>query len=405
MGSGWPARPVRPAWTASVGWPPARHGEAVAMLGHAPPPALRPRTSALAVTTAIVLGLIALGVAVLLIINASPVPVIVSAFAAALSFPLLIALCFWLDTYEPEPGRYRLAALAWGGTVAVLIGAGLSYVLGYLVSDSEVIAAVVWAPLTEEFGKALFLIVLVALRPRQVHGPLDGAIYAALVGIGFSFVEDTLYYSVGFLGGGAESLATLVVLRGVLGAFSHSLYAAMFGIGLGIAVQTRSAIVRVVAPLLGFVLAVLLHALWNASVTFYDFLGFVLAYALVMLPALGIVTAWGAWARDREGATIRRSLAECAQFGLIHPAEIELVANLRSRRAVRKQARRLGGGGAERAVLALQQTLIEMAFLHAQVRRGQTPPDVHARMAALTSRAAALRPYVPPPLPLTSALR
>ena len=61
------------------------------MSGHAPPPALRPRTSALAVTTGIVLGLIGLGVAVLLVINASPVPVIISAFAAALSFPLLIA--------------------------------------------------------------------------------------------------------------------------------------------------------------------------------------------------------------------------------------------------------------------------------------------------------------------------
>lgn len=363
----------------------------------APPPALRPRTSVLAVGTGVVLGLIGLGVVVLLVINASPVPVVISALAAAVTFPLLILLCFWLDRYEPEPGRYRVAALAWGGTAAVLIGAGLSYLLTYLVSESEVVAAVVWAPVTEEFGKGLFLILLVVLRPGQLHGPLDGAIYAALVGIGFSFVEDTLYYSVSYVGGGGESLAVLVVLRGVLGAFSHSLYAAMFGIGLGIAVQTRSSVVRVVAPLLGFVAAVALHALWNASVTFYDQLGYLVAYVFVMLPVLGLTVALGVWARQREGVMIRTSLGECATFGFVHPAEIELAASLPTRSAARRHARRIGGSAAERAMKAFQQTLIEMAFLHNQVRRGHAPPNAAARMGELTLRAAALRPYVVPP--------
>ncbi len=368
----------------------------------AAPASLRPRTSVLAVVTGVVLGLIGLGVAVLLVINASPVPVVISALAAAVTFPLLILLCFWLDRYEPEPGRYRVAALAWGGTAAVLIGAGLSYLLAYLVNDSEVVAAVVWAPVTEEFGKALFLILLVVLRPRQVHGPLDAAIYAALVGIGFSFVEDTLYYSVGYVGGGTENLAVLVVLRGVLGAFSHSLYAAMFGIGLGIAIQTRSSVVRVVAPLLGFVAAVALHALWNASVTFYNQLGYLVAYVFVMLPALGVLIGLGVWARTREGAMIRASLSECAQFGFVHPAEIELVANLSNRSVARRHARRVGGTPAEQVMKAFQQTLIEMAFLHAQVRRGHVPPDAAARMADLNGRAASLRPYVvPPPVPIS----
>lgn len=365
----------------------------------APPPVLRARTSALAVVTGVVLGLGGLGVAVALVVNASPVPVIVSALAAAVTFPVLIALCFWLDRYEPEPGRYRIAALAWGGTGAVVIGAGLSFLLGYLVSDSDAIVAVVWAPLTEEFGKALFLIVLVVVRPRHIHGPLDGAIYAALVGIGFSFVEDTLYYSVGYLGGGTESLVALVVLRGVLGAFSHSLYAAMFGIGIGIAVQSRTPAVRVAAPLLGFLAAVVLHALWNGSLTFYNQLGYLVAYVFVMLPALGVVIGLGVWARNAEGAMIRGALAECARFGFVRPTEIDLVASLPSRRAARRQARLLGGRSAEQGVKAFQQTLIEMAFLHAQVQRGHLSPDAPSRMAELNARAAALRRYVPPDTP------
>jgi RsiW-degrading membrane proteinase PrsW (M82 family) len=349
----------------------------------------------------IVLGLIGAGVVVLLVINASPVPVVISALAAAVTFPLLIALCFWLDRYEPEPGRYRLAALAWGGTAAVLIGAGLSYLLAYLVDSSDVVAAVVWAPITEEFGKGLFLILVVVLRPRQLHGPLDGAIYAALVGIGFSFVEDTLYYSVGFVGGGPESLAALVVLRGVLGAFSHSIYAALFGIGIGVAVQSRSPAVRVLAPLAGFAGAVFMHALWNGSVTFYDQLGFLAAYVLVMLPVLGVLIALGTWARYQEGAMIRRSLAECAQFGFVSFDEIELVASLPERIRARRHARRIGGRQTVQLMAAFQQTLIEMAFLHTQVRRGKGPPDAAPRMAALNARAAALRPYLVRP-PLTS---
>ena len=31
-------------------------------------------------------------------------------------------------------------------------------------------------------------------RASQIHGLLDGLIYGALVGVGFAFVEDILYY-------------------------------------------------------------------------------------------------------------------------------------------------------------------------------------------------------------------
>ncbi len=363
----------------------------------------RPRTSALTVVTMIVLGVVAIGVAVLLVINAAPVPVVLAAASSAISFPLLIAFCFWLDRYEPEPGRYRVAALAWGGTVAVVIGAGLSLLLGYLVADSDAIGAVVWAPLTEEFGKGLFLILLVVLRRRHIQGPLDGAIYGALVGVGFSFVEDTLYYSVGFVEGGAENLVTLVVLRGFLGAFSHSLYAAMFGIGIGLAVQTRRPAVRVLAPLAGFAAAVFLHALWNGSITFFEQLGFVVAYLFVMLPLLGVVVALGIWTRDKEAALIRGALTECAYFGFIHPGDVDQVASLPRRRAARAAARRTGNRTAITATTGFQQALIEMAFLHGQVRRGRIPPDASARMADLSRRVAAYRQFLVmlPPSPTT----
>jgi protease PrsW len=362
----------------------------------------RPRTSALAIVTMIVLAVVAIGVTLLLVANASPVPVVIAAASSAVAFPLLIAFCFWLDRYEPEPGRYRLAALTWGGTLAVVIGAGLSLALGYLVNSSDAVGAVVWAPLTEEFGKGLFLVLLVVLRRRHVHGPLDGAIYGALVGIGFSFVEDTLYYATGYVEGGTESLVTLVVLRGMLGAFSHSLYTALFGIGIGIAVQTRRRWVRVVAPIAGYLAAVFLHALWNASVTFFEQLGFVVAYLFVMVPALGVVVALGIWTRDKEAALIRSSLTECARFGFIAPGDVDQVADLAVRRAARRAARQSGSRTAQLATVGFQQSLIEMAFLHAQVRRGRIPTDASARMHDLGHRVAAYRHFLVPATPLSA---
>ena len=52
----------------------------------------------------------------------------------------------------------------------------------------------VTAPIVEEAGKGLFLVAVVIFRRAQIHGLLDGLIYGALVGVGFAFVEDILYY-------------------------------------------------------------------------------------------------------------------------------------------------------------------------------------------------------------------
>ena len=55
-----------------------------------------------------------------MLLTGGPATAILTTLLAAVSFPLLIAVCFWLDRYEPEPGRYRLAALGWGAVVAVI---------------------------------------------------------------------------------------------------------------------------------------------------------------------------------------------------------------------------------------------------------------------------------------------
>ncbi|HZA71992.1 MAG TPA: PrsW family glutamic-type intramembrane protease, partial [Propionibacteriaceae bacterium] len=250
-----------------------------------PPELLRRRRSPLTWVTMIVLGLGALVIGVLIVLSGGPIPTLITTVLAAISFPLLILVLFWLDRYEPEPARYRLAAIGWGAVAAVafsLIAEGLLFALP---GTSSFVDTAVIAPLVEEAGKGLFLVVVVIFRRSQIHGVLDGLIYGALVGVGFAFVEDIVYYLSSLEGG---ALPLTFFLRGVMGPFAHPLFTSALGIGIGIAVTTRRPAVRVLAPILGYAVAVLMHGIWNGS-TFWGGNGFFFAYAVIMLPLLAIM--------------------------------------------------------------------------------------------------------------------
>ncbi len=365
-----------------------------------PPPALlkRPR-SALTWVTTIVLSLGALVIAVLLTLVGGPGPVVLVTFLAALAFPAVVAIVFWLDRYEPEPARYRLAALGWGGVVAVVLSFIGELVLSALPGVTSFVSAAVVAPVVEETGKGLFLVAVVLFRRAQVHGLLDGVVYGALVGVGFAFVEDILYYLSALDAGGGEGLTVTFFLRGVMGPFAHPLFTAATGLGIGIGLSTRSALWRFAAPVLGFAAAVVMHGLWNGS-SFLGNRGFFLTYAAVMLPLLIVVLCIAIWARSREGKMLAAALGQTVQMGWTRPEEVRWVARLSDRVAARGYAARQGGAPAKAATRAFQQTLIEIAFLHNRAVTGTAPPDLNPRMHALLEREAALRPWVllPPPL-------
>ena len=68
---------------------------------------LRRRRSPLTWVTMIVLGLGALLIAVLILLSGGPIATLITTLLAAISFPVLILILFWLDRYEPEPARCR----------------------------------------------------------------------------------------------------------------------------------------------------------------------------------------------------------------------------------------------------------------------------------------------------------
>ena len=49
------------------------------------------------------------------------------------------------------------------------------------------------APINEEWGKAVGLVLLLSLAPRLVRSAYDGFIIGAFIGLGFQVFEDVLY--------------------------------------------------------------------------------------------------------------------------------------------------------------------------------------------------------------------
>ena len=373
------------------------------------PPPLRLRTGLGGVLFVVLVGLaLVLGAAIMalvLLAAGRPDAIVVGLVLAALPVGPLIAFYLWLDRYEPEPKIFLALAFGWGALVATggaLVVQTVSQALG---GGGEATSAVLVAPITEEAGKGLFVVLLLWLRRHVIDGLLDGLVYAGIVGIGFAFTENILYYAGAYTGGpgfgdgGVDDATGLFVLRGVFSPFAHPLFTSMIGIGVGIAVSTRSTALRFVAPLVGYVAAVCLHAAWNGSAFINGGRLFVLTYLFAMVPGLLVVIGLALWFRVREGRMLNRSLVDLAQRGYLHPQELPWLTGLPARRTARAQAARWGGPGAAEIMRDYQQQAIQLATLHNRVLRGTAPPDYAQRGAAMAQRLAALRRHVTQPAP------
>lgn len=325
--------------------------------------------------------------------------------------PLVVGAFLWLDRYQPEPVRYLVSAVAWGAVVSVAIALPLQLVAARWLEVPDRVLATFVAPLSEEPAKDLFLLLLLWRRRRELGGVVDGLVYAGLVGAGFAFTENVGYYAGAYGGGlapelsGAGATTGLFIVRGLFSPFTHSLFVAAFGLGLGIAVETRHRWLSWLAPVLGLFAGVLLHGLWNGSVSYLGGGGFLLVYVLMMVPTFIAFVVIAAVARRREGCVLVRALTDAGGRGWLHPDEVPYLSSFPLRASARRFAKQVGGPGAAKAVRSYQDSATRMAFQHDRVLCGRSTPDGIARVRSELDRMAAARPWVvlPPPLPWVGA--
>jgi protease PrsW len=196
---------------------------------------------------------------------------------AVASLPV-VALLWYLDRRERESVWLFGAALLWGaaistGVSAILNALGFGFIaLGLEVAgemDSatvgQLLAAALVAPPVEEMAKGIALLVLFWFLRAEFDNVRDGIIYGGLVGLGFNVAEYALYVMQGYLETGRAPFAEQFAGRFVfLGLNGHMLWTALCGAGVGLARQTSSGCLRLGAPVGGYLVATLAHALNNS---------------------------------------------------------------------------------------------------------------------------------------------
>ena len=261
--SGW-VWSLTPSWYAGSG-PRTRAPDRL-------PPMPGPRRDSLAFTV-VVTVLVCLGAALMLLIIAlsgGPGSLLLATVLAALPVGPLVACYLWLDRYEPEPKRLLALGLLWGGFVATAAA---------LLSRAS---AASWS--ASPTGRASRSSHRSARRPARVSSCSCCCGGAGPSWTGSSTGSCTPAWSAsasrsprtsstsrppttaptGWGPGGSQALTGTFVLRCLFSPFAHPLFTTFTGIGVGIAVGARSRGVRFLAPLLGYVCAVVAHATWNS---------------------------------------------------------------------------------------------------------------------------------------------
>jgi protease PrsW len=250
---------------------------------------------------------------------------LVSLFFGFVPMFVFAGFVYWLDRYEKEPKLLLGAAFFWG----VIIAAGGAFVVNtlfgigiFMATGDEGVAEFattsVVAPFVEEFLKGLAVAIIFLLFYREFDSILDGIIYAAIAALGFAATENAFYiYSMGYQEGGWEGLWFLVFVRVFLVGWQHPFYTAFIGIGFAVSRLNKNVAVKLIAPVVGYGVAVVTHSFHN---TFGGLIG-----GLEGLAA-GTLVDWLGWAImlgfiifmiARERGVVQKHLKEELAAGLI----------------------------------------------------------------------------------------
>ncbi|TQJ25417.1 RsiW-degrading membrane proteinase PrsW (M82 family) [Micromonospora sp. A202] len=306
--------------------------------------------------------------------------------AAILPVPVLVACFLWLDRYEPEPLKYLIFCFAWGAFVSTAASLTVNDFAANRFEDwglPSALTGVLVAPFIEELTKALGPILLLVFRRREWSGITDGLVYCGLSAVGFAMVENILYLGgLGYASGvdrygpatGIQQVIAIFILRILLFGFAHPLFTSMTGVGLGIAARTADRRVRVLAPIGGLLLAMMLHGTWNllptltqatgqALIMLYGFLG-------LMVPVFFGMVGLAVWLRAWEGRLTERTLPDYVRAGWLSPPEVAALSSLGRRHAARRWARRVAGDAGVRAMRGYQSAATRLALLRDGTLRG-----------------------------------
>jgi hypothetical protein len=227
---------------------------------------------------------------------------------------------------------------------------------------------------------------------------LSGIVLAGLSGAAFAFTENILYYGRVYRYAARtfgevpplEALQDLFVVRGLMTFFGHPLFTAMTGIGLAVALRSKSKIVRVVAPLAGYCIASFLHMVFNAAASLMSGPSLLFIYLGVALPVVIGMIIFVVRQLRREGQLIRNRLTDYVRVGWLAPTDPQALSRLRTRTRAIWHAIFLGPD-TFLATIRMQRAVTELAYLRDAITRGIVDQAGSQREKTLLAKIKALR--------------
>ena len=260
---------------------------------------------------------------------------------AAGMIPMLafLAVVWWLDRYDREPVWLVGLVFLWGAIFA----AGGSYItnsIGHFILsvalansiNAEWISIMFVAPLVEEPLKGLILIVLAFTR--WFDNTTDGFVYGAAAGLGFAMSENILYFN-----RAAEASVsvwfTTVLVRTATSGLMHALATSIIGAALGWG-KTRTLDIRLVALVMGSVIAVSIHMVWNGLIVIGQASGQSIFWLDVLIFGVEFLLIFGTFMLCLHGEhrMIRRELMVEAQGGVLPPQHVAILSSVSKRSRV-----------------------------------------------------------------------
>jgi RsiW-degrading membrane proteinase PrsW (M82 family) len=254
------------------------------------------------------------------------------------------------NRYTAQPAGLLATAFAWGGLAApfwIALPANTALLEIWTKVGGTAFAAD-WAagltaPITEEWSKALGLVLLIGLAPRLVRSAYDGFLIGAFIGLGFQVFEDVLYvYNGAAQTFGADQIGTslqVFVIRGAAGIVSHALFSAIFCAGLMWVLGRTRGERNVVLGVLTMLMAMVFHFAWD-DMTGLGGNGPLAAVLPFLIAAVELVALFAVLRRAarQERIWMRDLLGPEVAAGVLDPALLDAVSGLRKdRKAYRKR--------------------------------------------------------------------
>jgi len=301
-------------------------------------------------------------------------PISASFLAAVIPMLTYLVLIWKMDKYDREPIRFVLLHFFWGAIGAIILSIIGSFFLGgittYALGDNNpnsIYHTIITAPITEEIAKGIFLIF--TFRSKLFDNITDGLVYGGAIGLGFGMSENFIY----FISYG-DTLSTwifLVIVRSGFSAVMHCISTAILGAFIGMTKFLISPFRRLL-PFFGLTVAIVIHFLWNLSVSFDGTYLFGFLFMLLLILAF---FSFFKYSVKKEAKIIEDELKEESLLNIIPSQHIKIISsNLRFRKGwieenIRKHYFRTAIGLAFNKMQSRNSTGIQKQFYDYEVDR------------------------------------